>query len=104
MTLVLHLIKEPEASDKTRSLIRFQSSALELIGLMELPVVASVLLSVEPDGLVEAVYHSERSFVWGVQWHPELSFKVDEDSRKIFVAFLEASRGEGKRENLSITA
>ena len=42
------------------------------------------------DGLVEAVYMPDKSFVWAVQWHPEFSFCSDENSRKIFSAFVEA--------------
>lgn len=43
------------------------------------------------DGLVEAVYMPNKSFVWAVQWHPEFSFRTDENSRKIFSAFVEAA-------------
>lgn len=44
-----------------------------------------------PDGLVEAIYMPDKRFVWGVQWHPEFSYRVNEDSRKIFSAFLDAA-------------
>ena len=43
------------------------------------------------DGLAEAVRMPDQSFVWAVQWHPEFSFRTDEDSRKIFRAFVEAA-------------
>ena len=43
------------------------------------------------DGLVEAVYMPDKSFVWAVQWHPEFSFHTNENSRKIFSAFVEAA-------------
>lgn len=43
------------------------------------------------DGLVEAVYMPDKSFVWAVQWHPEFSFCTDENSRKIFAAFVAAA-------------
>lgn len=43
-----------------------------------------------PDGIVEAVYMPDKKFVWATQWHPEFLHKVDEDSRKIFKAFIEA--------------
>lgn len=49
-------------------------------------------MAVSEDGLVEAVYMPEKSFVWGVQWHPERSFDVSEDSRKIFAAFISACK------------
>ncbi|HRU99558.1 MAG TPA: gamma-glutamyl-gamma-aminobutyrate hydrolase family protein [Ruminococcus sp.] len=37
-----------------------------------------------PDGLIEAIYAPEQSFLWAVQWHPEFSYLTDENSRKIF--------------------
>ncbi len=40
------------------------------------------------DGLIEAVYMPEMRFIWAVQWHPELSFEKDEDSRLIFEEFV----------------
>ena len=48
------------------------------------------------DGLVEAAYLPDKSFVWAVQWHPEFSFRTDENSRKIFSAFVAvASNSKG---------
>ena len=44
-----------------------------------------------PDGLIEAIYMPDKKFVWAVQWHPEFSWKTDENSRKIFKAFIEAA-------------
>ena len=44
-----------------------------------------------PDGLIEAVYMPDKRFVWAIQWHPELSFRTDEASRKIFGAFISAT-------------
>ena len=43
------------------------------------------------DGLVEAVYLPDKTFVRAVQWHPEFSFRTDENSRKIFSAFVAAA-------------
>lgn len=43
------------------------------------------------DGLIEAVYMPEKSFVWGVQWHPEFSHKTDENSKKILRQFVGAA-------------
>ena len=40
------------------------------------------------DELVEAVYMPEKTYVWAVQWHPELSFQTDAYSRKIFESFV----------------
>lgn len=47
-------------------------------------------MAVSEDGLTEAVCLSDKRFVWAVQWHPEFSFRVNEDSRKIFKAFIES--------------
>lgn len=46
-----------------------------------------------PDGLVEAVWKPGSRFLWAVQWHPEFSHKVDENSRKIFQDFVKAAAG-----------
>ena len=43
------------------------------------------------DGLIEAVYMPEKRYVWAVQWHPEFSFKSDEDSMKIVMSFVDAA-------------
>jgi putative glutamine amidotransferase len=42
------------------------------------------------DGVVECIEDErENIFVFGVQWHPELSWKTDELSRRIFETFIE---------------
>jgi putative glutamine amidotransferase len=41
------------------------------------------------DGLVEAVYMKDKTFVWAVQWHPEMAL-AEESSGKIFGAFVKA--------------
>lgn len=45
-----------------------------------------------PDGLIEAICMQDRSFVWGVQWHPEFSYLRDIHSRQIFAAFVQAAK------------
>lgn len=40
------------------------------------------------DGLIEAVYMPNKKFIWAVQWHPELSYKTDDSSSKIFDIFV----------------
>jgi putative glutamine amidotransferase len=44
-------------------------------------------MATSDDGLIEAVYMPNHSFVWGVQWHPECSIK-EEISKKIFSSFV----------------
>lgn len=48
-----------------------------------------------PDALIEAIYMPDRSFVWGVQWHPEFSYLRDVHSRQIFAAFVQAATRHG---------
>ena len=45
-----------------------------------------------PDGMVEAVYLPDHPFALAVQWHPEFSRLGDENSRRIFEAFVKAAR------------
>lgn len=40
------------------------------------------------DGLIEGIYMPSHKFVVGVQWHPEFSYEVDENSRKLINAFV----------------
>lgn len=44
------------------------------------------------DGLVEAVYLRDHPFFLAVQWHPEHLFRVNEGAKKLFTAFVDASR------------
>ncbi len=48
------------------------------------------IMAESEDGLIEAVRHMEKKFVWAFQWHPEFDFHVNENSRKIFEAFVTA--------------
>jgi len=48
------------------------------------------VMALADDGLVEAVYMPDRSYVWAVQWHPEFSLK-DENAKKIFSSFTESA-------------
>ena len=49
-------------------------------------------MAMAPDGLVEAVYAPQKRFLWAVQWHPEFMQHVDEPSKKIFSAFVNAAK------------
>lgn len=44
--------------------------------------------AVSEDGLIESIYMPSKKFVVGVQWHPEFSYEVDENSRKLIKAFV----------------
>lgn len=45
-------------------------------------------MAVSEDGLIEGIYMPSRKFIAGVQWHPEFSYDVDENSRKLINAFV----------------
>ncbi len=40
------------------------------------------------DGMIEAVYMPEKSFVRAVQWHPEFIYKADDNNLKLFIEFV----------------
>ena len=42
------------------------------------------------DDLIEAVCLPSKTFLWAVQWHPEMSLCADEARRKIFEVFIGA--------------
>ena len=50
------------------------------------------VMAAAPDGIAEAVCKPDQRFLWAVQWHPEFSYRTDENSRKIFSAFAEAMK------------
>ena len=52
------------------------------------------VMATAPCGIVEAVYAPARRFLWGVQWHPERTYAVDENSRVIFSMLVSASRAD----------
>ena len=45
-----------------------------------------------PDGVVEAVEHESHPWLFGVQWHPELTASSDPTQAALFTAFVEACR------------
>lgn len=48
-------------------------------------------MAVSEDGLTEAIRLTGKTYVQAVQWHPEFSYKVNEDSRKLFKDFISAA-------------
>ena len=51
-----------------------------------------IVSAVSEDGLVEAIEVKDQKFAIGVQWHPEFSYEVNEDSVKLIQAFIEACK------------
>ena len=45
-------------------------------------------MAVASDGLVEGIYMPDKKFVWGIQWHPEFSYKKSSYSQKIIEEFV----------------
>ena len=50
-----------------------------------------IAMAVSLDGIIEALYMPDQRFLWAVQWHPEFSYRTDENSQKIFEAFTAAA-------------
>ena len=44
------------------------------------------------DGIIESIYDPRKKFVWGVQWHPEKIWDIEESSAQLFQAFIEACK------------
>ncbi|MDY5279490.1 gamma-glutamyl-gamma-aminobutyrate hydrolase family protein [Sharpea porci] len=53
-------------------------------------------MATSEDGLIEAIAVSNKSFIWGIQWHPEHSFHNDEMSRLIFQEFITNAKTAGQ--------
>lgn len=53
------------------------------------------------DGIIEALEYPGKTFNVGVQWHPEISYSFDDNSRKLIDFFIqEASKNKEKKEIL----
>ena len=44
------------------------------------------------DGIIEAIWNPNKNFVWGVQWHPEKIWDIEDSSARLFQAFIEACK------------
>ena len=42
------------------------------------------------DGVIEAIWNPSKPFLWGVQWHPERIWDIEDSSAKVFEAFMTA--------------
>lgn len=45
-------------------------------------------MATSPYGLIEALYHTQHPFIWGVQWHPEFIYQ------KVIKAFVEVCQNQ----------
>ncbi len=48
------------------------------------------------DGVIEAIEYPSKVFNLGVQWHPEISYEFDEDSKKIIDYFIKEAKKQNK--------
>lgn len=48
--------------------------------------------AVSEDGIIEGIEYPGDYFNIGIQWHPEISYEFDENSRKVIDAFIEAAK------------
>lgn len=48
------------------------------------------VMAVAEDGLIEGIYMPSHKYIAGVQWHPEFSYRSDENSRKLIRSFVDS--------------
>lgn len=48
--------------------------------------------AISEDGIIEAIYHKNKKFVLGVQWHPERSHETASDNKKIIDYFIKVCK------------
>lgn len=51
------------------------------------------------DGIIEAIEYPGDYFNIGVQWHPEISYEFDDNSRKVIDAFIDAATNRMKEKH-----
>lgn len=99
-----HRMKPPYSAECHRVRIDSQSELFELLQSTEIGVNSChhqavkdlapslKVMAQSDDGLVEAVSMPGQKFMWAVQWHPEFSYLVDDNSKKIFEAFVDSCK------------
>jgi len=100
------LVPDAVIHDESRHAVRLERDSLlsRLAGATDLEVNSFHHQSVEspgrnlrvvaraPDGVIEAVEDTTGRFVVGVQWHPERGWRDSDFARRLFTAFVQASR------------
>lgn len=59
---------------------------------VKVPAPCLTVDAVSPEGIVEAAHLPGKRFFLGVQWHPEFSYTVEEDSVRLVQAFVDSCR------------
>lgn len=86
----VHIVKDtPLEAIIKDSVISVNSYHHQAVKKLARPLCA---MAYSDDEIIEAVYMPARRFIWGIQWHPEFSYKVSEESRSILYAFLTAAK------------
>ena len=86
-----HLVK----IDKTSKLYEILNTDEILVNSFhnyKIPNTGSYVSSGYSDDVIEAVEKKENLFNIGLQWHPEKNYDKDLNSKKLFEAFIEASK------------
>ncbi len=47
------------------------------------------VVAVSTDGIIEAIEYPSKNFNLGIQWHPEISYEFDDNSKKIIDSFVD---------------
>ena len=47
------------------------------------------IVALSDDGVIEGLEYPNKKFIMGLQWHPEISYNIDESSKKIIDYFVE---------------
>jgi len=56
-----------------------------------------IISSTSEDGVIESIESKDKTFVIGVQWHPEKLIDIDEPSNKLFDRFIEECKIHKKK-------
>jgi len=103
-TEIAHRMAEPHRRTCHRCLLEADSPLRDLLGTDEIYVNRhhdQAVRKVAPgfrvmarcdDGIIEAIWKPDHKFLWGLQWHPEKIWDMDEPSARIFRAFVDACR------------
>ena len=103
-TEVAHRMSPPHRRTCHRCLLVEGSPLRELLGTEEISVNSHHHQSVKAlapgfevmarcdDGVIEAIWKPDHKFLWGIQWHPEKIWDIDENSARIIRAFVDACR------------
>ncbi len=79
-----------EKESKLRGIFNTETIAVNSFHHQAIKDVAKefVVTAIASDGIIEAIEHKNQSFTIGVQWHPELMWKKNQEFLKLFEEFV----------------